>query len=141
MERAQEELARVNIEVARLHTWMHDEEAEYEQHIMELKVADPLLCGELQECLNQCRRTNGIHRRKLAKLFELTGYTGSTHVGHRVGASGLTIRIPAGVVQTGHNDTTLDDNVQDRDEDGDDEDNEEMFQLGEFIENIPDGDI
>ena len=104
---------------------MHDDEAKYERHITELSAADPLLCGELWGRLNQCQRINGVHRCKLAKLFALMVYTGSTEVGHRVGASGLTICIPAGVVQPSHDEAMLDDGMQfeDQDDDGDDEDN------------------
>ena len=138
MERAHEEIARVNVEVARLTTWMHDEEAEYKRCIAVLQETQPLLCGELQERLNYRVRQNDIHRHKFAKLFPLPGYTGSTEVGHRLGSSGFTIRIPVHVLDCDDDGTSHEDRQQDRNGgDTDDEDNEEMTRLEDFITNIP----
>ena len=138
MDRAWEELVRLNVEVARLNTWMDDEEADYEQHIQVLRETDPLLCGELQKRLDRCQRLNNVHWQKFVKLFALPGYTGSTQVGHRAGTSGITLRIPPRLLDS-HDGLTAQDE-QDADDDDNDDINEELFQLEEFIHNIPNND-
>jgi hypothetical protein len=141
MERAKEEISRLNIEVARLNTWMHDEEANYMRCMTDLEDTDPLLCSELKERLNHCQRLNGIHQRKLARLFSTEGYTGSTKPGKQLGTTRVTLRIPALGARPMDQPADVVEDEEDKDDDDDDEDNDEMSLLEDYISSISTDDV
>jgi hypothetical protein len=136
-----EEITRLNVEVARLNTWIVDEEGEFEQHILRFHKTEPFLCEELQEHCNHRIRLNNIHRGKLGKLFQLAGFTDSTQISSRVHLSeGLTICIPATVpLQACANGEVQNDDPleEEEDESEDDQDRDEMTRLEAYVESIP----
>ncbi|KAF7970980.1 hypothetical protein HWV62_22471 [Athelia sp. TMB] len=82
---AHEEITRVNVEVRRLRTAIHDEHLVYEDCITSLKLSDPLLAEELRARYATRRRVNALHSRKLNMLESLSGFTGIRGVGTRRG--------------------------------------------------------
>jgi hypothetical protein len=87
IEHVEEEIARLNIEVSCLQTFISDEESEFDDLISQIQVIDPLLCRELYELCDCHRQVNMIHRCMLRKLFQLPGFSGSTQLGVSVGKS------------------------------------------------------
>ncbi|KAI0059962.1 hypothetical protein BV25DRAFT_1918089 [Artomyces pyxidatus] len=81
IQRAEEERVRVNNEVRRLFTSMHDEEAVMQECIRSLKLSDPLLSREVQSRLERRVRMHNVHRSKLQQVFLLPCYTGSRELG------------------------------------------------------------
>ncbi|KAF8507268.1 hypothetical protein JB92DRAFT_2793630 [Gautieria morchelliformis] len=139
LERAKEEIARLNVEVARLNTWIHDSETEYEMQIHNLQAHKPLLCEELKEQLQTWRRLNDYHRHKLKALFALPGYTGSSEIGTQLGTTRITIKLPSSSQATHHGVAKA--REDDEDEDEDDEDNEEMSRLEDYISSLSMNDL
>ncbi|KAJ3504277.1 hypothetical protein NMY22_g17977 [Coprinellus aureogranulatus] len=88
IKRACEELDRVNIEVRRLYTVIHDEHALFEDVIEDLRGRGELeLKGAVQEKYQDRRQINHAIIRYLEDITELEGYTGSKELlGVRQGA-------------------------------------------------------
>jgi len=85
--RAKEEITRLNVEVRRLRTAIHDEEKEVSQTILNLRGLQPLLAYELEHLHQRCTAVNGIHINRLHQLekqYGLVGSTGTCKVFHSV---------------------------------------------------------
>ena len=75
--RAREELIRLNVEICRLRTWVHDEEKRVKSAISHLSSTDPLLAAEL-ECRWILRAAmNNTHIKRLNKIESQPGFTGT----------------------------------------------------------------
>jgi hypothetical protein len=77
MERAREEIARLNIETPRLTTYIRDEEAFLLQHEQSLLERDPPLSRQLRLRRLKIIRSNDLHIRRLQKLATLPGFCGT----------------------------------------------------------------
>ncbi|TCD61105.1 hypothetical protein EIP91_009022 [Steccherinum ochraceum] len=76
VKRAREEIARCNIEVRRLHTWIIAEGQHMEKIVQTLRAtSDPLLTVVEEHCQRRRRLNAGIMQR-LQQLFALPGYSG-----------------------------------------------------------------
>ncbi|KAG2090004.1 uncharacterized protein F5147DRAFT_549542, partial [Suillus discolor] len=81
--RAHKEITRLNVEVHRLHTAIHDEERHMLTVIQKLQVSDPHLGCELQ-CQHRSRAAiNAMHCYRLNHIESLTGFSGVRGVGVR----------------------------------------------------------
>jgi hypothetical protein len=89
MERAREEIARLNVEIPRVTTYIRDEEAFLLQQEEILLESDPLLSRQL--CLRRLKliRTNDLHFRRLKKLATLPGFSGTIEPGTSIEAVAL----------------------------------------------------
>ncbi|KAG1723087.1 hypothetical protein EDD22DRAFT_982950 [Suillus occidentalis] len=78
---AREEITRLNIEVRRLCTAIHDEEHHMLTVIQKLQVSDPHLGCELQHQHRSCAAINAMHCYRLNRIESLTGFSGVRGVG------------------------------------------------------------
>ena len=87
MERAKEEITRLNVEGRRLKTYIHDSSAARQHAIQHLHQTDPALAAELQEHHNAQLSINGLLSQQLRKMELLQGFTGWRDLGVRVGGN------------------------------------------------------
>jgi hypothetical protein len=86
LRRAHEEIEHLNIEVRRLCTSIHDEEAKTTAIINELLVSDPLLSLELQRQWKLRSGVNAMHAFRLDQIELQQGFSGTRGIGVRMGA-------------------------------------------------------
>lgn len=84
--RAHEEIARLNVEVRRLRTAIHDEAVQMMTVITELLVLDLPLAHELQRQWKAREAVNAVHTFRLDRITLQPGFSGSRGIGQRVGA-------------------------------------------------------
>ena len=93
--RAREELARLEVEIPRLHTRMVDEQLEYEDAIKRTEPVNTPLAGELQNHWVRRQLVNEVHERRLHWIVKLPEYRGLQGPGIRQGKSGpIALRAP-----------------------------------------------
>ncbi|KAG1745399.1 uncharacterized protein EDB91DRAFT_1049934, partial [Suillus paluster] len=80
IQRAHEEVRRLNVEVARLSAWVDHEDAHFKATIESLVKSDPTLSHEISCMYEERRRVNDVHRRRIHAISELPGYSGSRGV-------------------------------------------------------------
>ncbi|TFK57757.1 hypothetical protein BDN72DRAFT_730691, partial [Pluteus cervinus] len=81
LERAREEIKRLNIEVRRLLTYMQDEENFLDVSIVVLKQTDLALANEVFIYQQERARANNNHRKRFERLAKLKGFTGNMEPG------------------------------------------------------------
>ena len=87
--RAREEIARLNVEICRLRTSIHDETQNVEQVISSLGRTDPPLCREVQLRWKLRQGVNWQLLQQLDRVELLSGFTGRRgFVGVRLGGRG-----------------------------------------------------
>lgn len=77
MERARKEIARLNIEIPRLTTYIRDEEAFLLKHEQSLLESDLPLSQQLRLHHLKVLRSNDLHIRRFQKLATLPGFCGT----------------------------------------------------------------
>ncbi|KAG6894196.1 hypothetical protein C0992_007135 [Termitomyces sp. T32_za158] len=77
MERAHEEIQRLNIEIKRVVTHMQDEEAFLSTKEMEIRRKDAVLAFHIKHYREERTRFYEIHRRRFKKLAQNPHFTGS----------------------------------------------------------------
>jgi hypothetical protein len=87
LRRAHEEIERLNVEVRRLRTSIHDEELRATAVINELSVSDPLLSLELQRQWRLRAGVNAVHAFRLDQIELQPGFSGTRGIGVKIGAS------------------------------------------------------
>jgi hypothetical protein len=87
MERALEEIVRLNVEIPRLTTYIRDEEAFLLQQEELLLASDAPLSRQLRLRRLKLIRSNDLHIRRLNKLASLSGFSGSIEPGISVEAA------------------------------------------------------
>jgi hypothetical protein len=80
-QRAHEEVARLNVEIRRLLTYICDEESELWQKEHELSVSSPALSIQISRYRQDRERFNKRHIQQIAKLSRLPGFSGDLSVG------------------------------------------------------------
>ncbi|EIW75719.1 hypothetical protein CONPUDRAFT_65852 [Coniophora puteana RWD-64-598 SS2] len=86
VERAEEEILRLNVEVRRLHTAIVDEEREFARVLRDLQQAGNPIYGAVLESCEHRMRVNACVMQRLEDIFALSGFTGSSEVGVRLGS-------------------------------------------------------
>jgi hypothetical protein len=71
--RAEEEIARLNIEVRRLYTWLRDE---YWALTGAMQGADPLIAKEIGLLVSRHVEASGVQQHRIMQIVALPGYTG-----------------------------------------------------------------
>lgn len=79
--RAHEEITRLNVEVHRLHTAIHDETVKTSLVIDDLLVSNPLLAAELKSQWCSRAAINAIHLYRLDQIETLVGFSGVRGIG------------------------------------------------------------
>lgn len=98
--RAKEEITRLNVEIRRLRTAIHDEEKEVAETAANLRESEPLLAHELVRLHQSRAAVNAVHIHRLSLLRERFGLVEQTKIGTRMKAPHSTDEmIPDGVDQ------------------------------------------
>jgi hypothetical protein len=84
LERAEEEVARLNIEVPRLATYIRDEDRCLREREVEMSHSQPALAHQVGIHRMERARFNAHHLKVLGKIYVLDGYTGPVGCGTRV---------------------------------------------------------
>lgn len=137
MKCAREELARLNVEIRRSLTAMNDSHADYVQAIRANIVLDPPLAHELSCRWEREDRQNVHVAERLRDAATLKGFSGKFETGQRIGRAVNPVnRVPlptwAAAVSNPPNSPPLDKDAQDEDEEG-------VVQLTDFMENLNTG--
>ena len=85
MQRAHEEIDRLNVEIPRLLTYMYDDHADYYCAVSRLLLSDPAMAHELSE---RWAIHDGVHAQIAARLrqtMRLPGFSGTVMSGKRIG--------------------------------------------------------
>jgi hypothetical protein len=80
------EIERLNVEICRLRTAIHDESIYMNNMIMALTVQDPGLAAEIGRRWKIRSMVNALHIHHLDRIAELDGFSGKNGVGVRVGS-------------------------------------------------------
>ncbi|TFK59396.1 hypothetical protein BDN72DRAFT_780810, partial [Pluteus cervinus] len=83
LERAREEITRLNVEIRRLVTYIEDEERFFEVSMAVLKTTNAPLAHEVYLYSQERGRANTIHRQRLQRLSSMDGFTGTLEFGVR----------------------------------------------------------
>lgn len=84
LERAEEEITRLNIEVPRLATYLRDEDTYLRAKEAELALSNPSLAHQVSIHRMERGRFNAHHLKVLEKIHHLTGYTGPIEFGTHI---------------------------------------------------------
>ncbi|KAF8341085.1 hypothetical protein F5887DRAFT_1062512 [Amanita rubescens] len=82
MERAREEIERLNVEIRRVFTYMQDEELHLENQESAAKDMDPELAHQIYLYKMQRARAHSLHLTRFRKLSVERGFTGQDPVAH-----------------------------------------------------------
>ncbi|HEV7736205.1 MAG TPA: hypothetical protein VGO47_02385 [Chlamydiales bacterium] len=120
IQRAKEEVIRLNVEVRRLQTYMRNEERFLEQQVEELRTGDLELPLQLQSKLTHFRALNKVHYNRIRQIHKLAIFSGV-----------VTCGIHKGMTQDTLEETEIGDEVEAEVDDGSDVDSEhdEMHDL------------
>ncbi|KAG2337988.1 hypothetical protein BDR05DRAFT_894397, partial [Suillus weaverae] len=92
--RACEELTRLNVEICRLRTAIHDEQVQTIAVIEDLHLSDPKLAQELRHRWRLHGAVNAVHLHRLDQIECLTGFSGIRGVGVHLQTTSTTPDIP-----------------------------------------------
>lgn len=70
------EIARLNVEIRRLHAWADAEDKQLSEVASSLLSSQPLLSAEVSELSRKQHRLNDVHRSRLQAIYGLQGFTG-----------------------------------------------------------------
>lgn len=131
IQRAQEEIDNCNIDVRRLHTHILDENEDFSGILSDLRArADPIL-GAVEDYCTRRRRVNVQLLRRVCDIHAISGFSGITSRGRRVGRANLT--------STPLNINVPPDQTADSDSDGDWEDEDDIrTEYGGLVDYIAD---
>jgi hypothetical protein len=138
IQRAWEEIERLNVETQWLHTWLEDEDAHLFRIASEVTERDACLGAELQERYWARKRINDDHRKVLKTLYNLSGFSGKCGRGTRLGhmdvpptSSSQSLTFSSSQAGFIPSDACEDQEIDIME---DDELNEQVLALGEFLE-------
>ncbi|KAG1880023.1 hypothetical protein F4604DRAFT_1679156 [Suillus subluteus] len=77
IQRAREEIQRLNVEVARLSAWVDHEDVHLKSTFKSLVESDPTLSHEISCMYEERRRVNDVHHKRIQAIRDLPGYCGS----------------------------------------------------------------
>ena len=84
LERAEEEITRLNIEVPRLATYIRDEDAYLRVKEVDIALSNPALAHQVGIHRMDRGRFNALHLRVLENIHHLPGYTGPIELGTHI---------------------------------------------------------
>ncbi|KAI0039276.1 hypothetical protein FA95DRAFT_1585319 [Auriscalpium vulgare] len=119
IQRAREEIHRLNVEIPRLHAWVDAEDSNFGRAEASALVDEPQLASRLSQLRERRRLLNDRHLRRLYQIYNLPGYTGPVHDGPRVSFNDREWPVES------ETEIEIEEN---------DELNEEMVRLGEALE-------
>ncbi|KAF8497296.1 hypothetical protein JB92DRAFT_3224434 [Gautieria morchelliformis] len=136
MVRAREEIQCLNIEICRMHTWVQDEDRQLKNTYQRLSSTQPELATELLSLFHARSHVNNIHRARLRAIYELPGFTGVSMPGVKLGH--MEVHDPSTTVNPSMPEESVMIEVLEAEQDmevgDDDQANDEVLRLGEFLE-------
>lgn len=136
VQRAHEEITRLNVEIHRLSTWVNNEDEQLKSVADNVIDKNEHLGLELQEWYYRRKRMNDDHRARLRLIFSLPGFIGDETAGIPLGHMDTSDAIPQIRSRLEHTEGTAIDWVdQEMEIAEDDVLNEQVLALGEFLEN------
>lgn len=127
--RAKEEVQRLNVEVGRLMTKIHDDAIYYPSAITALSAEDSPLASELSRQWDQLQSLNLWHRQRIRQIQSLRGYSGPLMPGTRLGSAGGISLVDDALADGG---TAIDEDVDSEEP----YDGERMQQVEGYIEGL-----
>lgn len=120
--RAQEEITRLNVEIRRLVTYIHDEEGFLKRKEDEFEADDPHLAHQILLYRLERGRFNDQHMARLRVLSRIEGFTGSL----TPGVGELTVKDDDGLRAAMDVDGSISDGEEDEQEDDEGEDGDDL---------------
>jgi len=134
VERAEEEIHRCNVEVARMQAWVDEEDMVMSRAVAEHEGSDPAFATHLKVLQIQRRHVNDHLRTRLEQIYKLPGYSGPLHVSTS-SAPPAPSTVPSTALKTGV-DHVDGDHIDNEDELRDDEDEDEMLRMTDTLAKI-----
>lgn len=137
--RAREEIVRLNVEVRRLRTAISDGDTRLRSCISRLHNSDPDLSAEIEEIHRDRLRVDAVHQVRLDCIESLVGFSGKRGRGIHVNLD-MDLYLDLTPIAEAEEMTRIHDEANGTAEDddiaADDELNDTMIRLGEFLENL-----
>jgi len=134
IERAEEEIHRCNVEVARVQAWVDEEDVVMSRAVAEHEVSDPAFAAHLKVLQIQRRHVNDHLRTRLEQIYKLPGYSGPPRVSVP-SAPPAPSTVPSTALNSGV-DHVDGDHIDNEDELHDDEDEDEMLRMTDTLAKI-----
>jgi hypothetical protein len=140
IERAEEEIHRCNVEVARVQAWVDAEDTVMSRAIAAYEGSDPAFAAHLKVLQIQRRHLNDHLRTRLGQIYKLPGYSGPlppvTASSVLPALSTVPSTVPSTPQTTGVEDHVDGDHVHNEDELRDDEDEDELLWMTDTLAKI-----
>ena len=131
LERAEEEIRRCNVEVARVQAWVDEEDTVMSRAVADHEGSDPAFAAHLKVLQIQRRHVNDHLRTRLEQIYKLPGYSGPPHI-----ATSSAPPAPSTTLRRGVEDCVDGDHVDNDDELDEDEDEDEMLWMTDTLAKI-----
>ena len=135
IERAEEEIHRCNVEVARVQAWVDEDDMVMSGAVADHEGSDPVFAAHLKVLQIQRRHVNDHLRTRLEQIYKLPGYSGPPHVSAS-SAPPLPSAVPSSTLTTGVEDRVDGDHIDNEDELHEDEDEDEMLRMADTLAKI-----
>ena len=134
IERAEEEIRRCNVEVARVQAWVDKEDTVMSGAIADHEDSDPAFAAHLKALQIQRQHVNDHLRTRLEQIYKLPGYSGP-HVAAS-SAPPAPSTVPSTALKTGVENHIDGDHINNEDELHDDEDEDEILRMTDTLVKI-----
>jgi len=136
IKRAEEEICRCNVEIARVRAWVDKDDRVMSEAVAANEGSDPAFAAHLKVLQIQRRHVNDHLRTRLGQIYKLRGYSGSLPPVASSSAPPAPSTVPSTVLNTGVEDHVDHDHVDNKDETHDDEDEDEMLRMMDMLAKI-----
>ncbi|KAG6819853.1 hypothetical protein H0H93_007997 [Arthromyces matolae] len=134
IERAREEIQRLNIEIKRVITHMRDEELYLSAKEQEAALQDPALSWQIRRYRDERTRFYDIHRRRFKKLAANPRFTGSILPGTPIDTSLIALNSRMGTTPVCASVEDKDDSEEEEDEEGEEGEEEDVKEISDALE-------
>ena len=136
IKRAEEEIDRCNIEVARVQAWVDYEDMAMAKAVATYEGSGPAFAAHLKVLQIQRRHVNDHLRTRLEQVYKLPGYSGPRPPVAAPSIPPAPPTVPSTVLETGVKDHVDGDHIDNEDELHDDEDEDEMLRMTDTLAKI-----
>jgi hypothetical protein len=133
--RAEEEIHRCNVEVARVQAWVDEEDMVMSRAIANYEGSDPAFAAHLKVLQIWRRHVNDHLRSRLEQIYKLPGYSGPPHVAAS-SASPTPSTISPTALKMGVEDCVNSGHIDNEDKQHNDEDDDEVLQMADMLATI-----
>ena len=136
IKRAEEEIDRCNVEVARVQAWVDEEGIVMSSAVATHEGSDPTFAAHLKVLQTQRRHVNDHLRTRLGQIYKLPGYNGPLPPVAVSSAPAAPSTVPSTSLKAGAEDHVDNNHIDDEDEQHDDEDEDEMLRMMDTLAKI-----